>query len=240
MKAIILAAGRGSRMKSLTDERPKCLIEYRGKPLLQWQIDALHASGINEISIVRGYRGELLESYALINIENPRWSETQMVTSLACASEWLEKDTCIVSYSDIFYTEDSVNRLIQSTASLAIAYDPNWLNIWRRRFDDPLVDAETFRINWAGRILEIGNPPKTLKEIQGQYMGLLQFRPQGWAAMQKIRQEMGPVLRDNLDMTSVFQRMIEENFHIYGVPISENWGEVDNFNDLKILNDIKI
>jgi choline kinase len=227
-------------MKSLTDDRPKCLIEYRGKPLLQWQIDALHASGINEIAIVRGYRGELLESYALINIENPRWSETQMVASLACASELLGKNTCIVSYSDIFYTEDSVNRLIQSTASLSIAYDPNWLNIWRRRFDDPLVDAETFRIDGSGRILEIGGKPKTLKEIQGQYMGLLQFRPQGWAAMQKIRQEMGPVLRDNLDMTSALQRMIEEGFQIYGVPICENWGEVDNFNDLKVLNGIKI
>ena len=58
--------------------------------------------------------------------------------------------------------------------------------------------------------------------------------------MQKIRQEMGPVLRDNLDMTGALQRMIEENFHIFGVPISENWGEVDNFNDLKVLNDIKI
>ena len=54
MKAIILAAGRGSRMKNLTDEIPKCMLEFRGKPLIEWQLASLRSAGINEIGIVTG------------------------------------------------------------------------------------------------------------------------------------------------------------------------------------------
>ena len=52
MKDIILAAGRGSRMKNLTADRPKCLVELRGKALLDWQLEALRAAGVTEIAIV--------------------------------------------------------------------------------------------------------------------------------------------------------------------------------------------
>ncbi|MFZ9450262.1 MAG: NTP transferase domain-containing protein, partial [Alphaproteobacteria bacterium] len=62
MRAIILAAGRGSRMRQLTDERPKCLVPLRGRPLLEWQLEALRGAGIREIGIVTGYRREMLAS----------------------------------------------------------------------------------------------------------------------------------------------------------------------------------
>ena len=89
MKAIILAAGRGSRMKNMTDDRPKCMVELRGKPLLEWQLTALHEAGISEIAIVTGYKRELLANRAPMEFHNPRWAETNMVSSLACAQEWL-------------------------------------------------------------------------------------------------------------------------------------------------------
>jgi choline kinase len=238
MKAIILAAGRGSRMKNLTEERPKCLVELHGKPLLDYQLDALRGAGITDIAIVTGYKNEMLSGYDLFKFHNSRWAETNMVSSLACAEEWLQAEPCIVSYSDIVYNSSAIVSLMKSTAALTVAYDPNWLRLWEKRFADPLIDAETFRIDAEGKILEIGGKPKTLKEVQGQYMGLLQFRPQGWAAMQKIRHTMPPLIRDNLDMTRTIQLMIEENFSINGLPIYEKWGEVDSFDDLKILNDI--
>ena len=102
MKAIILAAGRGSRMKSLTDEKPKCLIELNGKPLLEWQLEALRGAGIEDIAIVTGYKKELLHRYGLKEFHNSLWAETQMVSSLMCANEWLQQSECVVSYSDIF------------------------------------------------------------------------------------------------------------------------------------------
>lgn len=238
MKAIILAAGRGSRMKSLTDECPKCLIEFQGKPLLQWQLDALRGAGVNEIGIVRGYRGELLESYGLPMFDNPRWAETQMVTSLACAAEWLRGGTCLVSYSDIFYSSDVVRLLQASPADLALTYDPDWLEVWSRRFANPLDDAETFRIDAGGRVLEIGREPKTVQEVQGQYMGLLKFTPRAWVAVEQLREQVGPTVRDKLDMTSTLQRLIESGFPVHGVGIESLWGEVDSDEDLAKLTKV--
>ena len=102
MKAIILAAGRGSRMKDLTEDKPKCLVKLHGKSLLDSQLQALSDAGIAEIAIVTGYKRELLANRGLFEFHNSRWAETNMVSSLACAQEWLETEPCIVSYSDIF------------------------------------------------------------------------------------------------------------------------------------------
>lgn len=86
MKAIILAAGRGSRMGGLTDTQPKGLVSLRGKPLLEWQLASLRAAGIHEIALVTGYRHEALSPYGLPMFHNPDWRRTNMVTSLACLS----------------------------------------------------------------------------------------------------------------------------------------------------------
>ena len=61
MRAVILAAGRGSRMGHLGDDRPKCLIELEGKPLIERQIAALRRGGVDEIEIVRGFRAEMID-----------------------------------------------------------------------------------------------------------------------------------------------------------------------------------
>ena len=101
MKAILLAAGRGSRMKGLTEERPKCLVDVCGKPLIEWQLAAFRQAGIAEIAIVTGYRRDLLADRGLTEFHNPRWAETQMVSSLAGAPAWLEAEPCNVSNNHI-------------------------------------------------------------------------------------------------------------------------------------------
>ena len=233
MKAIILAAGRGSRMKVLTQERPKCLVELRGKPLLEWQLEALSKAGISEIAIVTGYKRELLANRGLTEFHNPRWSETQMVSSLACAQEWLQSEPCIVSYSDIFYDAKAVVSLMDCQASIAVTYDPNWLNLWEKRFGDPLLDAETFRLNADMTLAEIGNKPKLVNEVQGQYMGLLRYTPEGWAEIKRIRSQMTPSQCDRMHMTGTLQKVIEAGVvPICALPYEAEWGEVDSADDL--------
>lgn len=233
MKAIILAAGRGSRMKDLTDQRPKCLVELDGKPLLEWQLDALRQAGINEIAMVTGYKRELLASWGLVEFHNPRWAETNMVSSLACAGEWLRSEPCLVSYSDIFYDASAVSVLMNCPARLAVTYDPNWRELWERRFENPLVDAETFRLNQNGTLAEIGNKPKTIEEIEGQYMGLLRFTPEGWREIIKIRTELADSECDRMHMTGTLQKVIDGgNIDILAVPYRGRWGEVDSESDL--------
>lgn len=239
MKAIILAAGRGSRMKNMTDESPKCLVKLRGKSLLEWQLQALRNAGINEIAVVTGYKRELLAELGLLEFHNPRWEETNMVSSLAYAEAWLLAEPCIVSYSDIFYSADAIRLLMNSSALLAVTYDPNWLSLWKKRFEDPLLDAETFRMNPDGVLSEIGNKPKSVTEVQGQYMGLLRFTPVAWETVVNLRNGINELDRDKMHMTGTLQKLIEENvISISALPYLGEWGEVDSENDLASYADV--
>lgn len=234
MKAIILAAGRGSRMKNLTEERPKCLVELHGKHLLEWQLSALREAGIEEIAIVTGYKRELLASRGLVEFYNSRWAETNMVASLSCAQVWLKTGPCIVSYSDIFYSEQAVRLLVDCPAPLAVTYDPNWLKLWTERFTDPLLDAETFRIKPDNTLAEIGNKPKSVEEVQGQYMGLLRFSPNSWETLAKLREQLPPHIRDKMHMTASLNLLIQEGVQIVGIPYYGVWGEIDTPSDLDV------
>lgn len=235
MRAIILAAGRGSRMKDLTDEQPKCLVKLRGKPLLEWQLAAMREAGISDIAIVTGYKSELLSGYGLVDFHNARWATTQMVASLACAAEWLERETCIVSYSDIVYDASAVRSLMDCPADLAVTFDPNWLELWTDRFGDPLLDAESFRLTPVGTLAEIGQKPQSVNEIQGQYMGLLRFTPKGWGEVTRVRSLLPADQRDQMHMTGTLQKVIEaQRLAIAAVPYVGRWGEVDVKEDVDI------
>jgi choline kinase len=225
MKAIILAAGRGSRMGNLTDSHPKCLTTVKGKPLIEYQIDALKKAGIDDIAIVTGYKFTMLEKYGTHHFHNERWAETNMVYSLSCAKEWLNTDDCIVSYSDIYYGSQIVNDLMNCPNDISIAYDPNWLELWSKRFEDPLDDAETFRINEEGYVTEIGQKPKTVEEIQGQYMGLLKFKKTFW-------KKFDLTFSDKISMTEFLQEKVLPHFKIKSISNKETWGEIDSAKDL--------
>lgn len=237
MKAIILAAGRGSRMKGLTDGRPKCLVELRGRPLLDWQLQSLREGGIEEIGIVTGYRRELLADRGLAEFHNVRWAETNMVSSLACAREWLVEGPCVVSYSDIFYEPQGVIALGHCPAALAVTYDRNWLSLWKGRFGDPLLDAETFRMNPDGTLAEIGNRPRSIEEVQGQYMGLLRIAPEGWREIERVRAKLSETDRDRMHMTGTLQLVVKAGrVPIAALPYDLPWGEIDSADDLALFD----
>ena len=72
-----------------------------------------------------------------------------------------------VSYSDLFYTSNAVELLLEDTDEISLTYDPAWLLKWSNRFDDPQDDSESFKIDQTkGQISEIGKLPKTICEIQ--------------------------------------------------------------------------
>src|SRR5688500_11769545 len=118
MRAIILAAGRGSRMGDATTGQPKCLTPLCGKPLVQWQIESLRAADIARIGIVRGYMKEKLAFAGVETFDNSRWAETNMVASLVCADAWLAVDDCVMSYSDIVYPASTVRTLAESKSDI--------------------------------------------------------------------------------------------------------------------------
>lgn len=233
MKAIILAAGRGSRLGQATRERPKCLVELCGRPLLSWQLDALRQGGVEELAVVTGYQSEVLEQaarpWSANFFHNPDWATTTMVHSLCAASPWLEAGPCLVSYSDIVYRPDIVRALSQCEAELCISCDLRWRSLWELRFDDPLEDAENCRLDEQGRLQAIGGRARSLDDIQAQYMGLLKFTPASWA---RFRAAIPAPDQPSLDMTALLSRLLEQGQPVQAVSIEGGWCEVDSQVDL--------
>ena len=232
MKGIILAAGRGSRMGSLTSNLPKCRTILFGKELIQWQLEALENAGIDDIAIIRGYLSKTFD-FNVTYFENKRWAETNMVSTLIEARQWLETDTTIISYADIVYSSNSVLSLIDGDEDIAITYDPNWLDLWSLRFDDPLSDAESFKLQ-DGIVIEIGDKAKNINDIEGQFMGLIKISPKGWSLISDYLKRFSKVHIDGMDMTMLLKGLIKSNIKVHAVPIDDKWLEVDSESDLKI------
>jgi choline kinase len=208
-----------------------------GRPLLEWQIMALRKEGIEEIAIVTGYKREQLDVYGLVEFHNKHWAETNMVSSLACADRWLQLESCIVSYSDLYYEHTAISSLINNRNSLAITYDPDWLTLWNQRFGDPLEDAEAFRLNSDHTLADIGHTPNFIEEVEGQYMGLLRFEPTGWNEVIRIRDQLSSIQRDQMDMTGMLQHVINaKRIPIKALPYYGQWMEVDSESDLSLGN----
>jgi L-glutamine-phosphate cytidylyltransferase len=235
MRAVILAAGRGSRMAQLGEERPKCLVELEGRPLIERQIAALRRGGVDEIGVVRGYRAEMIDFPGLSYFANERWAETNMVMSLAAAAPWLRSGPVIVSYADIFYRAELVRGLAGAAGQLVISYDRAWRRLWTRRFADPLADAETFRMDAAGQLLEIGGKTTRIEDIEGQYMGLLKFTPPAWTVIEELLGTLDAPIRDRLDMTGLLRRLLAgKNLPIGTFATDGQWGEIDNPEDVAL------
>ncbi|WP_456412757.1 phosphocholine cytidylyltransferase family protein [Thiolapillus sp.] len=230
---IILAAGRGSRMGAATASRPKCLVELGGQSLLQWQLSALRAAGIDEPCIVRGYQRNAIQAAGCRYRDNPRWAHANMVRSLLCARDLLANREAVICYSDIVFHPHHLERLITANGEIRITYDISWAKLWRQRFTRPLEDAESF-IHDGGRLLQIGSKVDNISIIQGQYMGLTAITPEGWRKLLGVLDTLSAEEQNSLDMTSLFSLALKKGIDINVIPVDGKWCEVDTENDLSL------
>lgn len=239
MRVIILAAGQGTRLRPYTDDRPKCMVELHGRPMLHRQLDVLRACGLNDIALVGGYCAEGLKAEGVHLYRNPRFAETNMVSTLFCAEEWMQDgQDLLIAYGDIIYEERVLQALLAVEAPLGVSIDTEWRRFWSIRMDDPLSDAETLKLDPEDHIVELGKKPKSYDEIQGQYMGLIKVRGdcvrafrEFWSALDR------DVLRDgknfdNMYMTTFLQELINAGWLAKAAYTENGWLEVDTVEDL--------
>ncbi len=237
-KVILLVAGEGKRLRPYTLDRPKCMVEIDGVSLIDRQLTVLKAEGLDNIVMIGGYKADMLKRDGIKLKINSRYYETNMVWTLFSAVEELEGDV-IVSYGDIVYSQEILQALLKSKADIALTIDKEWEGYWRERNENPLDDAETLKFREDGTISEIGKKPKSLDEIEGQYMGLMKFSAVGVKQIKDIfhmavnnDKLLGrPV--ENAYMTDLLQAGIELDKKIVGVPVYGNWIEVDTVSDLQ-------
>lgn len=233
MKGLLLVAGRGSRMGDLTDSQPKCYTHVAGKRLFDWQVEAMQRGGVEEFGLITGYLREAFPPH-YPQFYNAHWASSNMVRSLTMADTWLKAGPCIVSYGDIFYESRAVEALAASTADIGVLYDVNWRTQWEARFKNPLEDAESFRLNLNGTLMEIGNRALSIDEIQGQYMGLLRFTPAGWERIEHYLASLEPEAIDTLSMTALLQQLINTGVSVHAIAYDGMWGEVDHPEDIEV------
>jgi choline kinase len=235
MKAIILAAGRGSRMGEKTAELPKCMMTLFGKTLIERCIENLEKAGFEreDISIVTGYKKEKITIHGTKYFHNENWENTNMFMSLMEAEEWLERDTCIVCYSDIVFHPNAVKTLMESTCKFAVTYYTGFWELWEKRFENPLEDLETFKLE-GDKLTEIGKKPQKKEEIMGQYMGLIRIMPQGWKDIQEAIKLPMPKTVQKVDMTTLLQHLLSLGHEIDAIETNELWLECDNQNDVAV------
>lgn len=234
MKAIILAAGRGSRMENITEDKPKCMTNICGRPLINWQLDVLRDAGIEEISIIVGYKSEKIVLENVKYFKNNRWSSTSVVSSLLNAREWLESEDCIIVYSDILYTSNTIKMISNSREDISITYNVNFLDLWSKRFENPLEDLETFKVDDKYRVIEIGERAEKIGDIQGQFMGIVKLSTKGFNKVMNMLDNMDQEHVDNLDMTGLLRELLCLGVKVQGIPCEDFWIEMDNKSDMEI------
>lgn len=249
MYMIILAAGQGTRLRPLTDDIPKCLVQVKEKAILDWQLQVARQAGIKDIAIIRGYRKEAIDRTGVTYFENPLFDKTNMVETLMCA-ESVFKDGFIVSYGDIIYEKAVLERLLSANQSINVVVDMDWQKYWEKRFDNVLDDAETLQFDSAGRITSIGQKPKSISEINAQYIGLMSFKGAGvdiWRSVyEHAKRESdaghfplrGQRPLNMLYMTDMLQGIIDSGCPIQSVPVHRGWVEVDSMKDLEIADQL--
>lgn len=231
--AIILAAGRGSRLGAATADAPKCLARVGGRQLLEWQLRAVCEVSIADVYVVGGYRADCLRSDRYQLVVNPLWYRTNVLGSLLCVSALLRTRPCLVIYSDIAFHPTALARLMESQCAIATLYDTEWLALWSARFEDPLEDAETLRISCSS-IAEIGGKTTRLESIEGQFMGLVQFDPVGWGLAEATLAGLDAERAVRMDMTGLLALLVAKGIEVGAVPFAGRWCEVDSLRDLAL------
>ena len=230
MKAIHLAAGQGTRLRPLTDDRPKPLVELAGQSLLERNVDTLRSVNITDQLVVTGYEADRIEELGLDTVHNEAYAETEMVYSLFCASNQFPQDQdLIISYGDIVYDESVVESLVDCDAPMCVVVDQQWQDLWERRFEDPLDDAETLQIE-SGLVTEIGAEPAGYHEIDGQYIGLIKIRSD---YVDQFVDEYEQLNQESIHMTRFIQHLIDKEWDVAAVEIDAGWVEVDTLEDLE-------
>ena len=242
MKAIILAAGRGSRLGKYTQDTPKCLLRILNKPLLEIQIETLRKAGINDISVVRGYRHDKIQLEGLKYYDKRNYESTNMVVSLMTAKNELNDDT-IVLYGDILYEQRLLDDLLSSVGEVVVLADEGWQKYWKMRYGSLNVDLESFIIDGNHIIKQIGSSAiKSPDEMMVRYIGMVKFSKTCLEKVVTIAEEAEVLFSSEpwkhsrnpyqkAYMTDLIQALIDDGIVVKAQTVNSGWLEFDTIED---------
>jgi L-glutamine-phosphate cytidylyltransferase len=180
VRAIVIGAGRGSRLGKETDHVPKTLVPVVGRPMLDWILDALEAAWFarRDVVFIAGYaEARVRERYPdLCYVTNAGWQSNNILLSLLSARDEL-KDGFLSTYADIVYEEAIVTKLCAAREDFVLGCDSAWRRRYVARTQHPESDAEKLRAD-GRRLLEISRRIPA-ERADGEFIGVMKVSAPG-------------------------------------------------------------
>jgi choline kinase len=232
MKALILAAGRGTRIHSIQGDHPKCLIQFNGgkSTILDHQITSLFSAGVTDIGIVLGYEKDQIIQHVLKNyrdhyerfhfIENPEFARTNNIYSFWLAQKWLEGTQFVCLNGDVVFDSRILISAVKSVAPITMIVDPKWRDETMK-----VVISENRVIKMSKRILQ--------SEFSGTYIGITSFAA---GVQEGLFRKINHLIRtgnENEFFNVAVQQLADEGVQVGFTSTGDlPWAEIDDPGDL--------
>jgi len=226
-KAVVLAAGKGTRMGTLTEELPKPMLSVAGKPLLEHILDRLGQAGVNECGLITGYRHEVIQQHFANYPMKLTFIHQEVINGTAGAAKlartFAGNDPFLLTYGDIWSEPDDYRRVMQpiedepeTEATLAVKY-----------VEDPFQGAAVYvEEGFIRKIIE--KPPKGTSTTHWNSAGIYCFRPRVFAEIDRVPLSS----RGEYELTSAIEQMIDGGRKLRAVEIRGAWRDIGRPEDL--------
>ena len=240
IKAIIVAAGHDKRLEPFNEDLPKCMLEVKGKTILERQMENIRECGINDIIIIKGYRQELINIPNVKYYINNDFENTGIVSSLFFAREEMNSDF-IFLYSDIIFDKRLLEKLLKNNAEVCLVADLDWEKRYKERVKRPTGEVELIKVT-EDHITGIGKniDPKT---AHGEFIGLAMFSKKGAHNLKEcyknaLKQYKNKKFHEASSIekayfTDMIQEIIDNDFQINHLDVYGDWMEIDTFEDYR-------
>jgi len=232
---VILAAARVESFGDLTKDRPKCMVNVGGVPVLRRIVDTYRSAGIKDMVVVRGYKKDAIDLEGVEYVDNDEAEDTHEAYTLSCAADALEGE-CIIGYGDVLFKKFIPQQLVELDAEFAVMVDANWKESRNRdRYADYVTCSEPYSraSMWSPvSLLDVSSDPDPT-ETHGEWMGFLKVSQEGAAFLRTLLERIAadPVARREMDMAGLMREIIAAGKQIAVVYTTGNWLDVDSVDD---------
>ena len=241
-KALIIAAGLGSRLKKHTENLPKCMLDFGGKTLLQRQLDSYKKNGIKDISLIRGYKKEKINYKGIKYFENKDYKNNNILNSIFYAEKVISGNI-IISYSDILFDSSVVERTLNSNHDISVVVDIDWRGYYVGRKDHPISEAENVIFNSNNEVEKIGKINTGNEEVHGEFIGMIKLSNRGTEIFKEHFHRLKKIywnkpfqrakIFQKAYLTDFIQELVDIGIKVHCVIIESGWKEIDTVEDYK-------
>ena len=241
-KALIVAAGLGSRLKGHTENTPKCMLDFGGKTLLQKQLLSYKKNGVDDISLIRGYKKNKINYKGIRYFDNDDYKDNNILNSIFYGEEAINGNI-IISYSDILFEPFIVKRAMEADHDISVIVDVDWRDYYINRKDHPLSEAENVIFNSNNEVVKIGKIASEKEEVHGEFIGMIKLNHRGCEILRQNFHRVKKIywnkpfqrakIFQKAYLTDMIQELVDIGIKVHCVIIERGWKEIDTVEDYK-------